>query len=212
MLEKTLKNAMEGLTVIEEESESVGKILARQLGGFAKESGRKVVFFSFEPDEKQQQGEKRSEPLLPQQRGMQTIRDLAAASMGSETPVYGRASTATFLTVTNFDVMVIDAFSTYLYDKTENEVAETLAQLSKLAGQGKNFILCSEAALLGQKSAAYIRSAADSVIIVKTELIGDQINRMLYVQKLRGAAPLSKLLKITVDELGVQEDTREFVG
>jgi hypothetical protein len=212
MLEKTLKNAMEGLTVIEEESESVGRILARQLGGFAKNSGRKVVFFSFQPDEQQQQGEKRSEPLLPQQRGMQTIRDLAAASMGSESPVYGRAATATFLTVTNFDVMVIDAFSTYLYDKTENEVAETLTQLSKLSGQGKNFILCSEAALLGQKNAAYIRSAADSVIIVKTELIGDQINRMLYVPKLKGAAPLSKLLKITVDELGVQEDTREFVG
>jgi hypothetical protein len=211
MLEKTLKNAMEGLTVIEEESESVGKILARQLGGFAKESGRKVVFFSFQPDE-QQEEEKRSEPLLPQQRGMQTIRDLAAASMGSGSPVYGRASTATFLTVTNFDVMVLDAFSSYLYDKTEREVADTVTQLSKLTGQGKNFILCSEAALLGEKNAAYIRSAADSVIIVKTELIGDQINRMLYVPKLRGAAPLSKLLKITVDELGVKVDTREFVG
>lgn len=212
MLDKILANAMEGLTIIEEESGSVGKILARQMGGYAKSAGRRVVFFTFHSEEQQQQGEKGADNLMPHQRGIQTIRDMASGTLGSGAQVYGRSSTATFLSTTNFDVMVIEGFSGNFFDKSERELAETVGQLSKLVKQGKNFILCSESSLLGLKSAAFLRSSADSVIIVKTDLIGDRVNRMLYILKLKGSAPLSKLVKITVDETGVQEDTREFVG
>jgi hypothetical protein len=190
----------------------VGKILARQLGGYAKNDGKRVVFFSFQQDEQQQQADNAAESLMPRQRGIQTIRDMASGAGGPGPQLYGNSSASMFLSGTDFDLMVVYGISSHFYDKTGRELAETVTQLGRLAKQGRTFVLCSEAALLGEKNAAYIRAAADSVIIVKTDLIGDLVNRMLYVTKLNGSAPPDKLIKITVDDTGVQEDTREFVG
>jgi len=50
------------------------------------------------------------------------------------------------------------------------------------------------------------------VILVKSELVGTRVDRMLFVRKMRDSMPMDRLIKITVDQAGVQEDTREFVG
>ena len=69
-----------------------------------------------------------------------------------------------------------------------------------------------ESGLVGEKTAAYIRAAADTVILVKTDLVGTRVDRTLFVRKMRDSMPMDRLIKITVDEAGVQVDTREFVG
>ncbi|MDA4123669.1 MAG: hypothetical protein OK456_10870, partial [Thaumarchaeota archaeon] len=88
----------------------------------------------------------------------------------------------------------------------------SVRQMTRLADQGKSFIVTFDSNLVGEKTAAYIRAAADTVILVKTELIGTRIDRMLYVRKMKDSLPTDRLIKITVDQAGVQVDTREFVG
>jgi hypothetical protein len=53
---------------------------------------------------------------------------------------------------------------------------------------------------------------ASNLIIIKTEPAAERVNRMLYIPRMVGEGPLDKLIRITVDGAGVQEDTREYVG
>jgi len=208
MLDKDLKNALHGLTVIEEDIGSVSRILARQLGGYAKAAGRRVVVLSLTVQDPQDTAAEAQR----MQEGM-TTREMGNRGVSPGAQVFGGG----FMTVllgggTGYDLMVVEGFSGFLFDKTDREVAENIRQMTRLADQGKSFIVTFDSNLVGEKTAAYIRASADTVILVKTEVVSTRIDRMLYVQKMRDSLPSDRLIKITVDEAGVQVDTREFVG
>ncbi|MGH9918274.1 MAG: hypothetical protein ACRD6W_05310, partial [Nitrososphaerales archaeon] len=127
-------------------------------------------------------------------------------------PAYARGAHPPFLNGGNYDVLVVEALSTYLFERPEKEGIETVSALARMTRQGKSFVVTFDGALLGEKTAAFLRAVADTVVVVKTELVGERVNRMLYVPKLKDSTPMDKLIKITLDEGGVQVDTREFVG
>ena len=207
MLDRDLKNALQGLTVIEEDVGSVSRILARQLGGYAKASGRRVVALSL-TDEDPQDVATESERM----RDGATTRDVGSRGIGPGAQVFGGGLITVLLGDPSYDLMVVEGFSSFLFDKTDREVVDSVRQMTRLADQGKSFIVTFDSKLVGEKTAAYIRAAADTVILVKTELVGNRIDRMLYVQKMKDSLPTDRLIKITVDETGIQVDTREFVG
>jgi len=207
MLDRDLKNALEGLTVIEEEVGSVSRVLARQLGGYAKAAGRRVVVLSLGIQDPQDVGTE-----AEQLREGAATREMGSRGISPGAQVFGGGLMTVLLGGTGYDLMVVEGFSTFLFDKTDREVAESVRQMTRLADQGKSFIVTFDSNLVGEKTAAYIRAAADTVILVKTELVGTRIDRMLYVQKMKDSLPTDRLIKITVDQAGVQVDTREFVG
>jgi KaiC/GvpD/RAD55 family RecA-like ATPase len=207
MLDRDLKNALHGLTVIEEDVGSVSRILARQLGAYAKAAGRRVVVLSLTVQEPQEV-ESESEQL---EEGATTI-DRGSRGIGVGRGLFGAGLMTVLLAGASYDMMIVEGFSSFLFDKTDREVADAIRQMTRLVDQGKSFILTFDRNLVGEKTAAYIRAAADSVIEVRTELVGTRIDRMLYVRKMRDSTPLDRMIKITVDEAGVQVDTREFVG
>jgi KaiC/GvpD/RAD55 family RecA-like ATPase len=59
---------------------------------------------------------------------------------------------------------------------------------------------------------ARLRSIADGLIIVRSDIQGSKIGRFLYIPKLKGARPSDRLVKFTVEDAGVQVDTRELIG
>jgi hypothetical protein len=207
MLDRDLKNALQGLTVIEEDVGSVSRILARQLGGYAKAAGRRVVALSL-TDEDPQDVATESERM----RDGGTARDVGSRGISPGAQVFGGGLMTVLLGNTSYDLMVVEGFSGFLFDKTDREVVDSVRQMTRLADQGKSFIVTFDSNLVGEKTAAYIRAAADTVILVKTEIVGNRIDRMLYVQKMKDSLPTDRLIKITVDQTGVQVDTREFVG
>ena len=207
MLDKDLKNAQHGLTVIEEDLGSVSKILARQLGGYAKTEGRRVVVLSLTVQDPQDVASE-SERL----HGVAATRDAGSRGISPGAQVFGGGLMAVLLGGAGYDLMVVEGFSGFLFDKTDREVVDALKQMTRLTDQGKSFIVTFESSLVGEKTAAYIRAAADTVIQIRTELVGTRIDRMLYVRKMKDLMPPDRLIKITVDQAGVQVDTREFVG
>jgi len=206
MLDKALKNSLKGLTVIEEDVGDVSTILARQLGGYAKAAGGRVVVLSLTVQEPQDVAE--TERMQVES----AARDAGVRGINPGAQVFGGGLKTVLLGGTGYDLMVVEGFSEFLFDKTDREVVETVRQMSRLTDQGKSFIVTFENGLVAEKTAAYIRAAADTLISVKTELVGSRIDRMLYVQKMKDTVPLDRLIKITVDQAGVQVDTREFVG
>jgi len=207
VLDKDLKNAQHGLTVIEEDLGSVSKILARQLGGYAKTEGRRVVVLSLTVQDPQDVASE-SERL----HGVAATRDAGSRGISPGAQVFGGGLMAVLLGGAGYDLMVVEGFSGFLFDKTDREVVDALKQMTRLTDQGKSFIVTFESSLVGEKTAAYIRAAADTVIQIRTELVGTRIDRMLYVRKMKDLMPPDRLIKITVDQAGVQVDTREFVG
>jgi hypothetical protein len=208
MLDKDLKNALHGMTVIEEDIGAVSRILARQLGGYAKAAGRRVVVLSLTVQDPQNAAAEAQR----MQDGM-TTRDTGSRGVSPGAQVFGGGIMTVLLGGgTGYDLMVVEGFSSFLFDKTDREVAESIRQMTRLADQGKSFIVTFDSDLVGEKTAAYIRAAADTVILVKTEVVGTRIDRMLYVRKMKDSLPSDRLIKITVDQAGVQVDTREFVG
>jgi hypothetical protein len=203
MLDKVLTNALEGFTVIEEDVGSVSKILAKQLGGYAGAGGKRVGFVSLSTEEWRTAG--REAQQIQQGPGIRV-------TSSSTERTSDRDLGLPFLDAGNYELLIVDALSSYLFDKTESEVIETVMQVARAARQGRNFIITYDPALLGEKASAYLQAAADSVIIVKTDIIADRVNRTLYIPKMRNSKPMDRLVKITVDESGVQMDTREFVG
>lgn len=208
MLDRILKNALSGLTVIEEERGSVSKILAKQLGGYARASGRKVAYLSFGTEER---------PVLEANvGGSQSSSEIEGSLEGwmeVASWAYGTSDRFSFLEELNFDMIILDSLSTDLYLKTEKQAQDAIKQLAKIANrESKSIIVTYDRSLVSERTAAYLESLADSVIVIKVDLVSDRVIRMLYVPKLRNSRPMDRLIKITVDEVGVQVDTRELVG
>jgi KaiC/GvpD/RAD55 family RecA-like ATPase len=69
-----------------------------------------------------------------------------------------------------------------------------------------------ERSILGERTSSYLEAHADSVLVVRTEITADRVLRSLQLQKMRNSYPTDKLVKFTLDENGIQVDTREFLG
>ncbi|MGA2665482.1 MAG: hypothetical protein ABSF83_11100 [Nitrososphaerales archaeon] len=207
MLDRLLANALEGVTVIEDETGAISKIIAKQMGSYVRASGKKVLFLSLEGD-----GQSAAAREITGQRSGLRLDELSGGGIAAGTQFYGRSQKYVFLEGLTQDTVIIEAFSTYLFDKTEKEVIDLIKHIARLAKQKKSFIITYDKGLLTDRVAAYLRATADSVIIVRTELTADRVTRMLYIPKMRDSRPIDHLIKITIDQAGVQIDTREFVG
>ena len=208
MLDKVLKNSLQGLTVIEEDVGAVSGILARQLGSYAKTAGRRVVLLSLtmqDPKDAATDAER-------MEGGAVAMEAEDRGGISPEAQVFGGGLLTVLLSRAGYDLMVVEGFSSFLFDKTDREIVETVRQMVRLADRGKSFIVTFDGALVNEKTAAYVRAAADTVIQVRTEIVGTSVDRMLYVRKMKGTTPMDRLIKVTVDQTGVQTDTREFVG
>ncbi len=217
MLEDILTNLLQGITVIEDEVGSVNKVLANQIGTFAKASGKTVCYL--EPpgvtnpaSVVEQEAQNSSGKMFDSLRvgGGDTG---ATSSQQSNRTVYEADPRYLPLEDLKFDLVIFESFSSYVFGKSDHEVVDLVDEIVRLSkGGNMAFILTSESGMLNERVNAYIRSTADSVIVSRTDINQSRINRTLFIPKLRGTKPPDKLIKITIEDGGIEIDTREFVG
>ncbi len=204
MLERIVRDSLRGITLVEEEVGSINKIFSRQIAEAARVAGLRVCFVTLE------------EEVVPLEE-VATISPRIGGSedVGTSSESQGRRRTVnaeTLLATLDYNMIVINSFSSYFVDKTERDAVKMIREIRALADQGKSFVINYEPGILGDRATAFLRSTADNIIIVRTQIIGERVERTIYVPKVAGEEPLDRLIKITVDAAGVQEDTREFVG
>ncbi len=212
MLDPLLKNLLQGITVIEDEFGSINRMISKQLGAYAVTNGKKVCFL---------------EP--PSTSGVSSVLGSAGEFTGFEMPsdetlentgaaaqqnsvVYRTEERYLPLEQLKFDMIVFHSFSSYVFAMSEKEVAELMEEIVRLSRQGKSFVLTSETPMLNDRVNAYIRASSDTVIIVRVEIGQNKINRTLYIPKMFGVKTLDRLIKVTVEDDGVDIDTREMIG
>src|SRR5579875_3573853 len=192
MIEQTFENMLEGITLIDDDTGAIGGIISRQFGKFASSAGKKVCFLRAmnKSDGSGKTANNSINELSTLFEGLESMileekYQLSNSNLKSLTTV---SELEYFpLEKLKFDVIIIESFSSYLFGK-------------------------SESAVLDSKVAAYLRSISDNVIIVKTELNDNRIDRSLYIPKMRNGRVFDKLLKITVEQDNIEIDTREYVG
>lgn len=204
MLERIVRDSLRGITLVEEEVGSINKIFSRQIAEAARVAGLRVCFVTLE------------EEVVPLEE-VATISSRIGGSedVGTSSESQGRrraVNAETMLATLDYNMIVINSFSSYFVDKTERDAVKMIREIRALADQGKSFVINYEPGILGDRATAFLRSTADNIIIVRTQIIGERVERTIYVPKVAGEEPLDRLIKITVDAAGVQEDTREFVG
>lgn len=202
MLERVIHDSLHGITLVEEDVGAINRILSRQIAESARASGMKVVFLTLVDEE--------TLPAELPEISSTVDGEEIAKQVGERFRV--REQKQSVLESLDFDMMVIDSFSSYFVDKTDGDAVELMREIEQLSKQGKSFVIVYEKGILSARANAYLHSVADNLIIVRTEIVGERVNRMLYVPKILGEEPLDKLIKITVGGSTVQEDTREFIG
>ena len=205
MLERIVRDSFKGITIVEEEVGSINKLLSRQIATAARASGLRVCLVTLTEE---------AAPVQQERIAMEST--IGGAEEISSVP-QGRSvrrteGAKTFLEGLDFDLIVINSFSNYFVDKSERDAVYLIREIESLAQKGKSFLISYEPGILSEKATAFLRSIADNVLVIRTQLVGDRVDRMLYVPKVTGEEPLDRLIKITVDGAGIQEDTREFVG
>lgn len=202
MLDRVVHDSLHGITLVEDDMGAINRILSRQIAESARASGMRVAFLT----------------LVDEEASSTDIPTISSAVSGEEFTkddvgaLRARESNQSFLESTEFDMLVIDSFSSYFVDKMERDAVEMLREIERLSKEGKSFVIVYEKGILSERANAYLHSVADNLIIVRTEIVGERVNRTLYVPKTVSGEPLDRLIKITLDGSSVQEDTREFVG
>jgi KaiC/GvpD/RAD55 family RecA-like ATPase len=208
MLDRILKNALEGITVIEEETGSVANILSKQMGGFAKAEGRKVGSISLETQEIEE-----LERAVSGIQGASGMEELVTRKRRRGLQITGDGEEHCLIGILDYDLILMESLSTYLFDKSEKQAVDLINRIRKLARvEKKAFIITFDKGLVSNRLASFLEATADSVIVIHTEITSDRITRMLYIPKMKDSRPPERLIKITIDENGLQVDTREFVG
>lgn len=207
MLDRMLANALEGLTVIEDEMGAVGQILANQMGTYAEAAGKRVGHLSFSGGNLSSLGDG-----SPSWRGSSEDDSLATGRTQSGAQLFQVEPRYVARDDAEYDLLVVEGLSVYLYDKTVREVVDVVRRLVDRTRMKRSFIVTLEKTLVGEKTASYLKARADSVIVVRTEVSADRVLRSLFVQKIRGTFPSDKLIKFSLDGNGIQVDTREFLG
>jgi KaiC/GvpD/RAD55 family RecA-like ATPase len=200
---------MQGITLIEDDYGAVNRIISKQLGTYANNSGKKVCFLE-PPESNSANNVAGGYP----DNGFEIPQEALENSGGAQknTVVYRTEERYLPLEELKFDIIIFDSFSTYVFGMSEKEVVDLMDEILRLARQGKSFVLTSESPMLTDRVNAYIRSAADTIIKVREEIGQNKINRWLYIPKIMGGKPLDRIMKITIEDNGVDIDTREFVG
>jgi hypothetical protein len=208
MLDTILANALEGFTIIEDETGAVGQILADQMGTYAEAGGKRVGHFSIEEGGLAGLADEAAHSRPPSQSG-----DLPAGRAGRSTQqLLGLEQRYVVRGNEDLDLIIVDGLSVYLYDKTVREVIDVVKLITTHVRQGRSFIVPMQRTVLGERTSSYLKANADTVIIVRSEISADRVLRTLQLQKMRNSYPSDKLVKFTLDENGIQVDTREFLG
>ncbi len=155
MLDKITNSAIEGVTVIEEEIASVSVVLAKQIGSYLKESGKSVFYLQLESDDAAS-----SIPIGLQ--GSESSKDLTEVKSGSmSTNFYDREERSLpfefLLEGLNYDLIVIQQISSYLFDKSEKEAVDIIKDIRRLARLGRSFLITFEEPLLSKRVAGYLK-------------------------------------------------------
>ncbi len=207
MLDQILEACSQGITLIEEDISAVNLILAKQIGTYAAGTGKKVCYLTLtEESEGVQQREMGGLPAG-------AVRDVGESYLVDDgsiaLKVYNHLMNLEDL---KFDLIVFEFFSSHLFERTERETVEVLNEIKRLASAGRSFVLTSENGMLSAKTNAYLRSMCDNILIIRTEILRDKIERMLYIARMRGMKPMDNLVKFTLREDGIEIDTREFLS
>lgn len=205
MLEKVIRDSFKGITLVEEDVGFVNKLVSRQIAIAARASGLRVCFVTLAEEDRVSAQEKVQ--LGSAVGGSEEAIGLADLRSG----VYP-GSAEVVLAGLQYDLIVINSFTGYFVDKTERESIKLIREIEALSRNGKSFVIAYEPGILSEKATAYLKSVASNVVVIRTRLDGDRVDRMLYVPKLSSGEPLDRLIKITVDSAGVAEDTREMIG
>jgi len=209
MLDPILKHLMQGITLIEDDYGAVNRIISRQLGNYARTSGKNVLFL--EPPSSTSAIAGSSESF----EGFEMMPEDGLENSGSaqkNTVVFRSEERYLPFEELNFDLIVFDSFSSYIFNMSEKEIVALMEEIVRLSKQGKTFVLTAEVPMLSERVGAYIRATADSLIMIRAEIAQNKINRFLYIPKMFGTKPMDRVVKITVEDDGVDIDTREFVG
>jgi len=200
------------VTVLEDDYGVINKIISKQLGAYALANGKKVCFL--EPPASSSDnlipagGEEFNGFEIPQE---ETLENAGSGSQ-KNTVIYQTQERYLPLEQLNFDLIVFDSFSNYVFGLSEKEVVDLMDEIARLSKKGKSFVLTCEAPMMNERVIAYIRAAVDSLIIVRADIAQNKINRTLYIPKMIGRKPLDHVVKITIEDDGADIDTREFVG
>ena len=193
MIEGIMKGLIQGVTLVEDSSGSVGRTFAKQIGSVACSLGKKVILFTTEDK-------------------AEAYESLELNNFNPQISIEELESLSLYNASKGYDLLVIDSFSVFLFDKTEMQIVDIMKSMKELAKNGKCFVLTHESDMFTPRINSYIRSMADSIAIIRTEFVGNKINEMLQLSKIKGAKPMTKLLKITLEKNGIQIDTRELIG
>jgi len=193
MIEGVMKGLIQGLTLIEDSTGSMGSIFAKQIGSLACTLEKKVILLTTEDE-----GATYASLELNNFSPKIVVEELASASLAHKSE--------------EFDVIIIDSFSVFLFDKTEAQIVGIIDDMKEYTRKGKCFVLTHDCDMVSTRVNAFLRQVADSYVVVRTEFAGNKINRMLYIPKVKSERPLAKLLKVTLENDGVQVDTRELIG
>ncbi len=212
MLDPVLKNLLQGITLIEDDYGVINRLISKQLGTYAMKNGKKVCFL--EPPTSNEDGSiSPGDGAGPAGFEVSTEAVVANPGNGQQNAVVYRTEEHLIpLEQLNFDLIVFDSFSSYVFGLSEKEVVDLMQEIARLSKQGKSFALTCEAPMLSERVIGYIRAMADSLIINRADIAQNKINRTLYIPKMMGLKPLDHVVKITVEDYGVDIDTREFVG
>lgn len=208
MLDRILKASTQGLTLIEEDLGSVSSILAKQIGSYATSVGMSVCYLS-----SMQEGGQIQKKELVSMIARPGDKELLAEGMEGKAAVSISVDPG-FLSLQdlNYDLIVFESFSAHLFERSDREVVDLMNEVRRLVKLQRNFLLLIETPMLSPKINSYLKSMADNVISIRTEIVGDSVTRQLYIAKMKGMPPMDHLLKFTIEEDGIQIDTREFVG
>lgn len=201
---------MQGITVIEDEYGAINRIMSKQLGTYAESSGGKKVCFLEPPSSSSISGESGEYDgfEMPPEEGIV----LNSGGDQKNTVIYRAQERYLPLQELKFDLIVFDSFSSYIFGMSEKEVVDLMEEIRRLSREGKTFALTVESQMLSERVLAYLRSVADSLIIVKSDIAQFKVNRYLLIPKMIGTKPMDRVVKITIEDSGVDIDTREFVG
>lgn len=206
-----MKNLLTGTTLIEDEFGAVNRLLSKQISEFASSSGKTVCFL-------EQNGTARfndeESSKLSDYGSHEPTENIESSGTGlSNSVVFSTEEKYFPLEKLDFDLIVFQSFSSYLFGRSDQDVVNVIQEIINLAADGKrSFILTSENLMLSDRVNGYLRASVDSLIIVRSEITQGRINRTLFIPKLKGGKQYDRLIKITMDEDRVEVDTREFVG
>ena len=119
---------------------------------------------------------------------------------------------AKLLDLCKADVCIIENLPLFFVDALDRELVHVINGLVHSSRDGGRMILMTaDKGILLDKQQKIIRAMSDGVIDLITVFVENRISRYLFIQKMRGSAPMSTMLPYSVDGSGkkIYIDTRE---